>query len=139
MVERDKLLDVQGLKTYFETDRGVVKAVDDISYHVKEGETVGIVGESGCGKSVTALSIMNLVQGPRGRVAGGKIMYTTKGGERVEITALPPYSPKMRAIRGSEISMIFQEPMTALNPVYTIGEQIAETVCLHQKVSKKKG
>jgi oligopeptide/dipeptide ABC transporter ATP-binding protein len=139
VVERDKLLDVQGLKTYFETDRGVVKAVDDISYHVKEGETVGIVGESGCGKSVTALSIMNLVQGPRGRVAGGKIMYTTKGGERVEITALPPYSPKMRAIRGSEISMIFQEPMTALNPVYTIGEQIAETVCLHQKVSKKKG
>lgn len=138
MSETNKLLDVQGLKTYFDTDNGTVKAVDDISYHIHEGEVLGVVGESGCGKSVTSLSILNLVPRPRGRIAGGKIVYYRKNGEPVDITSMQPYGQAMRTIRGNEISMIFQEPMTALNPVYTIGEQIIETVRLHKGVDRKK-
>lgn len=123
------LLDVKNLKTYFYTDEGVVPAVDDVSFQIIAGETMGLVGESACGKSVTSLSIMQLVQSPPGKIVGGEIWF--KGED-----LLKKGSNEMRKIRGSEISMIFQEPMTSLNPVYTIGDQIAEAVMLHQGVSR---
>jgi len=125
------LLAVTGLKTYFFTEDGVVPAVDDVSFSVQKGETLGIVGESGCGKSVTALSIIQLLDKPVGRIVGGEIFFSGHG----DLTALP--ESKMRQIRGNEISMIFQEPMTSLNPVLRIGRQISETIRLHQKVSQK--
>ena len=124
------LLQVQKLKTYFYTLEGVVKAVDDVSLHMDIGESLGLVGESGCGKSVTALSIMRLVKEPPGRIVQGKIDF--KG---IDLLQFPLH--RMRSIRGDRISMIFQEPMTSLNPVYTIGDQIAEMFFLHQKLSKK--
>ena len=117
------LLDVLNLKTYFYTEDGVGKAVDDVSFSIKEGEVFGLVGESGCGKSMTALSIMRLVPYP-GRIIGGKVIFE---GEDL----LKKSSEEMRAIRGEKISMIFQEPMVALNPVYTIGFQIAEAIMVH--------
>src|SRR5213592_3574871 len=128
MVER--LLEVKGLKTYFFTDEGIVRAVDGIDLYINKGETLGIVGESGSGKSVTALSIMRLIPTPPGRIVAGTINYNGRN-----LLELPP--AQMRKIRGKEISMIFQEPMTSLNPVFTIGEQIAEAVLLHQKVSPR--
>ena len=115
----ERLLEVKGLKTYFYTDEGVVRAVDGIDFHINKGETLGIVGESGSGKSVTALSVMRLIPQPPGRIVEGTIHY---GGR--SLLDLP--SAQMRKIRGKEISMIFQEPMTSLNPVFTVGEQIAE-------------
>ena len=133
----NNLLEVTNLKTYFYTEEGIIKAVDDISFNVKKGETLGIVGESGCGKSVTSLSILQLVQKPRGRIEDGKIFYYMSNGESVDITSLHPHSNKMRNIRGNEIAMVFQEPMTSLNPVYTIGEQIMEAVRLHQHSNKQ--
>jgi len=128
----EPLVDVRNLKTYFYTDEGVVKAVDDVSLAIPKGKTVGLVGESGCGKSVTALSVISLV-GPPGKIAGGTITLHANGKPLV-LTDLP--EPEMRRIRGAEIAMIFQEPMTSLNPVFTIGSQIAEAVRLHQKVDK---
>jgi oligopeptide/dipeptide ABC transporter ATP-binding protein len=124
------VLSVRDLRTHFFTDEGVVKAVDGVSFDLKPGETLGLVGESGCGKSVTALSILRLIPSPPGRVVGGEIRYR---GENL----LEASEAGMRAIRGNEISMIFQEPMTSLNPVYTCGEQIVEAVRLHQKVSRR--
>lgn len=123
------LLDVQNLKTRFQTDEGTFYAVDDVSFSVKKGQTLGIVGESGCGKSVTSLSIMRLIQKP-GSIESGKIMFK---GENL----LGYSEDKMRDIRGNEIAMIFQEPMTSLNPVYTIGDQIEEAILLHQKELSK--
>lgn len=117
------LLDVRDLRTYFFTDRGVVKAVDGVSFQVYPGETLGIVGESGCGKSITALSVMRLVQRP-GRIVGGQVLW--KGRDLLKLT-----EREMMSIRGGEISMIFQDPLTALNPAIRIGEQIAETIRLH--------
>jgi oligopeptide/dipeptide ABC transporter ATP-binding protein len=131
----DTLLRVQGLCTYFYTEEGLVKAVDGIDFELKRGETLGIVGESGCGKSVTALSIMQLIRPPRGKIAGGTIEYF-RGDEIVEITKLGMQSSEMRSIRGKEIAMIFQEPMNSFSPLYTIGNQLMEAVLLHQKVSK---
>lgn len=123
------LLEVKHLKTYFDTDRGTVKAVDDVSFHIDPGETLGIVGESGCGKSVTSLSIIQLVAKPVGRIAGGQVILNGKD--------LLKFSEKeMRSIRGNDISMIFQEPMTSLNPVFTIGDQIMEPLMLHQDLNK---
>jgi oligopeptide/dipeptide ABC transporter ATP-binding protein len=122
------LLEVKNLQTHFFSDDGVVKAVDDVSFGLNEGESLGIVGESGCGKSVTSLSIMRLVAHP-GKVAGGTILYKGK-----DLLGMP--ESEMRKIRGNEISMIFQEPMTSLNPVFTVGYQIAEAIMLHQKKSK---
>ncbi len=119
------LLEVQNLKTKFKTDNGTFNAVDDVSFTVKKGQTLGIVGESGCGKSVTSLSVMGLIQKP-GNVESGKILFKGQ-----DLLALP--ESKMRAIRGNEIAMIFQEPMTSLNPVFTIGDQIEEAILLHQK------
>ena len=127
------LLEVNNLKTYFFTDEGVAKAVDDVSLTLREGETLGVVGESGCGKSVTALSILRLIPHPPGKIVDGKIHFADRG----NLTQLT--EREMRKIRGNEISMIFQEPMTSLNPVFRIGSQIAEAIQLHQKVSKTEG
>jgi len=124
------LIRVENLKTYFDTDEGVVKAVDDVSLEIPHAKTLGLVGESGCGKSVTALSIIRLIS-PPGRIAGGRITMQSNGREKV-LTDLP--EPEMRKVRGAEISMVFQEPMTSLNPVFTIGGQIVEAVRLHQQV-----
>ncbi len=126
----DTLVDVRNLVTCFWTDDGKVTACDDVSFQVGRGETVGLVGESGCGKSVTSLSIMRLVAWPPGRIVSGEILFE---GENL----LVKDEASMRQIRGNKISMIFQEPMTSLNPVYTVGEQIAEAVRLHQDKDKK--
>ena len=120
---------MRNLKTYFATRRGEVRSVDDVSFTIERGETLSLVGESGCGKSVTALSIMRLVSAP-GRITGGEILF-----EGRNLLKLSP--EEMRAIRGDDIAMIFQDPMTSLNPVYTVGEQIAEAIRLHRKVSKR--
>ncbi len=125
------LLDVVGLKTHFFTFGGVVKAVDGVSLSVRRGETLGVVGESGCGKSVTALSIIGLVPDPPGRTVAGRIDFEGRG------DLVGAGAEAMREIRGNEISMIFQEPMTSLNPVFRVGMQIAEAIRLHRKVSKK--
>lgn len=129
------LLEVKDLKTYFYTEYGVVRAVDGVSFMVEPGRTVGIVGESGCGKSVTALAIMGLIRRP-GKIAGGEIFYYQEG-KSICISKLDPKGKQMRSIRGNEIAMIFQEPMTSLNPVFTIGSQIMESIILHQHLNKK--
>ncbi|MBW5433902.1 ABC transporter ATP-binding protein [Bradyrhizobium canariense] len=126
----DLVLEVKGLKTVFFTNSGLFQAVDDVSFTVKRGETLAIVGESGCGKSVTALSLMRLVPDPPGRIVGGSVML-----EGTDLLALD--ETEMRAVRGNRISMIFQEPMTSLNPVMRIGDQIVEAVRLHRKMSKR--
>src|SRR5439155_349038 len=124
------LLDVQGLKTYFFTRDGVVRAVDGVSFSVGRGETLAVVGESGCGKSVTSLSILRLIASPPGRTVGGRVIF-----EGRDLLELP--EPEMRKVRGHAISMIFQEPMTSLNPVLTIGHQIAEALVLHRGLSRE--
>ncbi len=130
------LIEVKGLKTYFYTEDGVVRAVDGVDFVIEQEKTLGIVGESGCGKSVTALSIMGLVQSPPGRIEAGEILYHRNGSVK-DLATLNPKGREMRAIRGNEIAMIFQEPMTALNPVYTIGNQIMEAITLHQHLRKR--
>ena len=131
------LLKVSGLNTVFHTDEGVVHAVDDVSFTVQRGQTLGLVGESGCGKSVTGLSLMQLVSGS-GSVEGGSILFFRDAeSPPMDIAKLAPDSDTIRSIRGNDIAMVFQEPMTSLNPVYTVGNQIAEAVILHQKVGKK--
>jgi peptide/nickel transport system ATP-binding protein/oligopeptide transport system ATP-binding protein len=126
----EPLLDIKNLKTYFFTRKGVVKAVDGVDLSLNEGETLGLVGESGCGKTVTALSIMRLISEPIGRITEGSINF--EGKDLVKAT-----ESEMRTIRGNRISMIFQEPMTSLNPVLKVGDQISEAIQLHQEVSKK--
>ncbi|CAN5790609.1 ABC transporter ATP-binding protein [soil metagenome] len=128
------VLQVRNLKTHFFTRAGVVYAVDDVSFEVGEGETVGIVGESGCGKSVTALSIMRLVQSPPGRIVDGEILLTVDGRTR-DLAELS--DSQIRRVRGNDIAMIFQDPMTALNPVYSVGDQICEPLQLHLGLSRK--
>lgn len=129
MERSEVLLDVRDLKTYFYTDDGVVKAVDGMSFTIHKGEVLGLVGESGCGKSVASLSIMQLIDAP-GKIVGGEIVF--KGED-----LLKKNPEQMRKIRGAEISMIFQEPMTSLNPVYTVGDQIMEAILIHQDVSEE--
>ena len=124
------LIEIRNLKTYFDVRGGVLKAVDDVSLTIEAGETLGLVGESACGKSVTAASIMRLVPIPPGRIAGGEILF-----EGVDILKLP--ESEMRKVRGNMISMIFQEPMTSLNPVFTVGDQVAEVIHLHEKLSQR--
>jgi len=126
----ERLLDVKNLKTYFFTDEGIVRAVDGVDLYIEKGETLGVVGESGCGKSVTALSIMKLIPSPPGKIIEGEILYN--GTNLVNLPA-----GQMRKIRGKEISMIFQEPMTSLNPVFTCGEQIAEALRLHEGLGRR--
>lgn len=125
----EPLLDVRGLKTQFTLEAGSVLAVDDVSFSVPPGGTVGVVGESGCGKSVTALSLMRLVADPPGRIVGGEVRL---GGRDL----LKLSEAEMRAVRGNQVSMIFQEPMTSLNPVYTVGDQVGEAVRLHQRATR---
>ena len=124
------LLEIRNLKTYFHVRGALLKAVDDVTLNMKKGETLGLVGESGCGKSVTASTIMGLVPMPPGFIAGGEILF-----EGVDLVKVP--ESKMRKIRGSQISMIFQEPMTSLNPVFTVGDQVAEVIRLHEKLSRQ--
>jgi oligopeptide/dipeptide ABC transporter ATP-binding protein len=126
----DPLLRIEGLQTHFFTDDGVVRAVDGVSYDLRERETLAVVGESGSGKSVTALSILALVPDPPGRIVGGSIRFRGR-----ELVGMPVAD--MRRIRGKEISMIFQEPMTSLNPVFTCGDQIAEALILHEKLDRR--
>ncbi len=128
-VPQDTILEVDRLQTYFYTRGGIVKAVDDVSFQLGRGETLGIVGESGCGKSITALSILRLVPSPPGRIIGGEVRLEGRN-------LLDCDEDEMRDIRGNEISMIFQEPMTSLNPVITIGRQIGEALILHQGMSQ---
>jgi oligopeptide/dipeptide ABC transporter ATP-binding protein len=124
------LLEIENLQTHFFTSEGVVRAVDGVSYAVRSGETLGVVGESGCGKSVTALSILRLVANPPGRIVAGAIRF--EGANLLELT-----DPAMEAIRGNDISMIFQEPMTSLNPLFTVGAQISESIALHEGLSRR--
>ena len=129
-MSKEKLIDVNNLRTYFHTEEGTVKAVDGVSFEIYPGETLGVVGESGCGKSVTSLSIMRLIESPPGQIEEGEILFNGK-----DLTQLK--QSQMRKIRGNDISMIFQEPMTSLNPVYTVGDQIMEAILIHKDVNKK--
>ncbi len=121
-------IEVDNLRTYFHTEEGIVRAVNDISFRIPVGHTLGIVGESGSGKSVTSLSIMRLLTASA-RIESGRIALLGK-----DLVKLP--EPQMRSIRGKDVSMIFQEPMTSLNPVYTVGSQVAEAIIIHQKVPR---
>ena len=129
MNENESLIDIQNLKTHFFVRGQVAKAVDDVSLSIKTGRTLGLVGESGCGKSVTAHSIIQLIPDPPGKIVGGKILFD---GENL----LAYSEAQMRKIRGNRISMIFQEPMTSLNPVFSVGDQVGEVIRLHQKLSR---
>ena len=134
--EQKPLLEINDLKTHFFTDDGVVRAVDGVSFTVGKGETLGVVGESGCGKSITAFSTMRLIPEPPGKIVDGQILFHPNGGPPVDLTKLHPRGQEMRGIRGNDIAMIFQEPMTSLSPVHTIGNQIGEAIELHQNVNK---
>lgn len=125
-----KLLEVKNLKTYFYTDDGVVKAIDGVNFSVEAGKTIGIVGESGCGKSITAMSILRLIPDPPGKIVDGEAIF--EGEDLTKVT-----EKRIREIRGNNISMIFQEPMTSLNPVFTVGYQIGEVLMLHQKLTEE--
>ena len=135
MKDENNVLEIDGLHTYFFTDAGTVKSVNGVSFDVPAGKTVGVVGESGCGKSVTSLSIMQLVQRPQGQIVEGEIRLNMGDGKAYDIAQTPV--DKMQDIRGSKVSMIFQEPMTALNPVFRIGEQIDEVIALHNPQMSK--
>jgi len=134
-MEKEVLLEIKNLVTEFKTEDEFIKAVNDVSFTLHKGETIGIVGESGSGKSVTSLSVMGLIPNPPGKITGGQIIYKTKNGETVDLVKAP--ESEMRNYRGNEIAMIFQEPMTSLNPVIKCGEQVMEAILLHKKVSKK--
>jgi peptide/nickel transport system ATP-binding protein len=134
-MEKEILLQVKNLVTEFKSDNELIKAVNDISFTLHKGETIGIVGESGSGKSVTSLSIMQLIPNPPGRISGGEILYHSKNNGTIDLRTLS--NQDMRAYRGNEIAMIFQEPMTSLNPVYSCGAQVMEAIILHQKINKK--
>ena len=137
VLDQDVLLGVRDLHTYFSTDEGLVQAVNGVSFDIKKESVFGIVGESGCGKSITAMSIMQLLPKPHGQIHSGQIFF--RHGDRgiVDLAQQDPTGSLMRRIRGNEIAMIFQEPMTSLNPVYTVGQQIVEAITLHQKVTEK--
>ena len=129
-VDKEKVLEIKDLRTYFYTEEGEVRAVDRLSYYVKKGESVGLVGESACGKSVSALSIMRLIPYPPGIIVGGEVIF--QGQDLLQAS-----EKEMRHIRGNRIAMIFQEPMTSLNPVLNISRQISETLELHRRMDKK--
>lgn len=134
-MEQETLLEIKNLVTEFRGEEETVKAINDISFSLSRGETIGIVGESGSGKSVTALSVMRLIGKSHGKTSSGEILYHSRNKGKLDITRLS--GSEMRALRGNEIAMIFQEPMTSLNPVYTCGDQVMEAILLHQKVTKK--
>jgi len=129
MKDPDNILEIDGLHSYFFTDQGVVKAVNGVSFEIPAGTTVGVVGESGCGKSVTSMSVMRLLQGPTGQIVDGHIRFRSNDGKVYDIAEMP--MSEIHRIRGNQISMIFQEPMTSLNPVFTIGEQLDEVTLIH--------
>jgi len=132
------ILEVKALQTHFFLESGVVRAVDGVTFSLMRGQTLGIVGESGCGKSITSMSIMRLIQSQPGKIVGGEInLHMKQTDQVVDIVKLDPNGSKMRSIRGAEIAMIFQEPMTSLNPLRTIGDQIGEAVVIHHGLSKK--
>ena len=132
------LLDIRDLKTYFYTDDGVVRAVDGVSLSIAPKKTLGVVGESGCGKSITAFSTMRLIPSPPGKIEHGQILFHKDSeSDPIDLTQLNPKGTQMRDIRGNDIAMIFQEPMTSLSPVHTVGNQIAEVIRLHQNADKK--
>ena len=129
MKNPENILEIDGLHSYFFTDQGVVKAVNGVSFDIPAGSTVGVVGESGCGKSVTSMSVMRLLQGPTGQIVEGSIRFRSNDGKVYDIAEMP--MSEIHRIRGNQISMIFQEPMTSLNPVFTIGEQLDEVTLIH--------
>src|SRR5512140_1726140 len=138
MTDQMPLLSVRNLKAYFNLDEGVVKAVDGVTFDIYAGQVFGIVGESGCGKSVTMKAILRIVE-PPGRIAGGEILLSQSragGGEMVDLAKLDANGEQMRSIRGAEIALIPQEPMSSFSPVHTIGDQITEAITLHQAVNK---
>jgi peptide/nickel transport system ATP-binding protein/oligopeptide transport system ATP-binding protein len=132
------LLDIRDLKTYFYTDDGIVRAVDGVSLSIAPEKTLGVVGESGCGKSITAFSTMRLIPSPPGKIEHGQILFhKDPESDPIDLTQLNPKGTQMRDIRGNDIAMIFQEPMTSLSPVHTVGNQISEAIMLHQSTDKK--
>ncbi len=138
LAHANTILEVKDLKTYFFLENGTVRAVDGVNFSLDRKTTLGLVGESGCGKSITAMSIMRLIQSPPGKIVDGHIFLRQNGGGRVvDIAKLDPRGSQMRNIRGGQVAMVFQEPMTSLNPLYTVGAQIAESVELHQKLGHK--
>jgi peptide/nickel transport system ATP-binding protein len=144
MADQEPLIEIQNLKTHFFTDEGIVRAVDGVDLAIKRGQTLCVVGESGCGKSITARSILKIVDRP-GRIVEGKILYYRRRASQnihqttdiIDLAALEPWGREIRDIRGRDIAMIFQEPMTSLSPVHTIGDQIVETILLHNPLSKE--
>ena len=132
----DLVLEVIDLKVHFQTDGGMLPAVDGVTFSIKRGQTLALVGESGCGKSVTSYSILRIVQKP-GRIAGGRILLHSGQAGRIDITGLADDAEELYRVRGGLVSMIFQEPMTALSPVHTVGDQIMEAILLHQAVSRR--
>lgn len=132
MGNENVLLEVKHLKTSFFTPHGEVKAVDDVSYYINRGEVIAVVGESGCGKSVTQMSVMQLIQSPPGKITGGEVLFEGK-----DLLQYPANSAEMRAVRGAGIAMIFQEPMTSLNPVLTVGKQLSQVIEIHKKVTSQ--
>src|SRR5215813_9953662 len=134
----EPLLSVRDLRVVFELDEGTVRAVDGVSFNVHPGQVVGIVGESGCGKSVTMKAILQIVE-PPGRIVGGRILFQTESGASVDLARLAPKGPELRAIRGAEIALIPQEPMAAFSPVHSVGEQIIEALKLHERQWRPSG
>jgi oligopeptide transport system ATP-binding protein len=136
--DRRPVLDIRNLKTYFFLEKATVRALDGVNLQLMPGATLGVVGESGCGKSIMAMSIMRLIQEPPGKIVEGSIMLRRKHEDKVvDLAKIEPRGTEMRYIRGGEIAIVFQEPMTSLNPLYTIGDQIGEAITTHQKLSKK--
>jgi oligopeptide/dipeptide ABC transporter ATP-binding protein len=131
------ILDIRDLKTYFYLETATVRAVDGVNLTLPRKTTLGLVGESGCGKSITAMSIMRLLAEPPAKIVNGHIDFYRRNGDVVDIATLDPHGSEMRSIRGGEIAVVFQEPMTSLNPLYTIGDQIAEAVLVHQNVAPR--
>ena len=134
----DPILEIRDLKTYFFLEKSTVRALDGVNLALPRKSTLGLVGESGCGKSIMAMSVMRLIQSPPGRIVEGEInLHRKKTGEIIDIAQLDPRGQEMRGIRGGEIAIVFQEPMTSLNPLYTVGDQIAEAVQIHQRVGRR--
>ena len=134
--EKDNILEIRGLKIYFYTEEGEIRAVNDVNFEIPRGKVMALVGESGCGKSVTSYSILRLIQKP-GKIVDGEILFRQGSGKLIDMASLSENDKRLYDIRGNKISMIFQEPMTALSPVHTIGNQLTETLFLHNKISKK--
>ncbi|MFW5856170.1 MAG: ABC transporter ATP-binding protein [Bacillota bacterium] len=135
-MEKNNLIEVKNLKTYFYLDQGVVKAVDDVSFNIKDKRSLGIIGESGCGKSVTAQSILRIVPSPPGKIVEGSINLRRLNGGIDDLVKMDPFGEEIRSIRGNDISLIFQEPMTSFGPLNTIGDQVMEVILLHNDISE---